>query len=245
MKPFENDNFVQTIKNILNKNIEINNENIPIPDCTLPFPVPQLQQKVNAVMDQIKKNSKLKALFNNLIVNRNSDNFLMEHIGMLINISTGISIKMEWDTDKTLEKFVYASYLHDIALAERPDLARIHATAIELELMKDNMNSRDYQLLFEHPNLAAKTIDSINEIPQDVGTMVKQHHELPRENGYPAKLSFGKITPLSTVFIVSHDLLHYIVKNPKWTMKEYLAGAKIKFKGPHFAKVIYALSEIA
>lgn len=242
MKPFDHDKLRETVKNILNPG-EVYDD-IPKIDCHLPFPLPQLEQKVNKIMDQVKKNSKLKQLFAEMKVDRSGDNYIMSHVGMLINISTGICIKMEWNTDKTLEKFVYAAYLHDMALAERPDLARVKGSVFELDLIKDKFSAQDFKLILEHPNIAAKKIDETEEIPQDVGMMVRQHHELPKENGFPAKLPFNKITPLATVFIVAHDLTDYIIDHPKWTMKDYLVKAKAKFKGPHFSKVLFALSEL-
>lgn len=245
IKPFEEKNLIETIQNILNGKIEPSYDDLPVPECKLPFTVPQLQEKVGKIMDQVKKNNKLKQLFSELKVNRSTDDYIMDHVGMLINVATGISTKLEWNTDKTLEKFVYAAYLHDMALIDRPDLARIQATAIELDLMKDKMDPRDFKLLFEHTNIAAKKIEEIVEIPSDVGVMVKQHHELPKENGYPLRLSHVKITPLASVFIISHDLVDYIFANPKWTLKDYLASVKTKFRGPHFAKAMAALQELA
>ncbi|MBC7714365.1 MAG: response regulator [Rhizobacter sp.] len=243
-KPFDHDDFIQMTKDILDAKVSANYKELPTITCELPFPLPQLEQKVSKMLDVVKKNTKLKELFHNLNIDRNKDNYVMSHVGMLINISTAISIKMEWNTDKTLEKFIYAAYLHDMAIAERPDLAKIKATALELELMQDKMSPADHRLVLEHALIAANTIDGIPEIPADVGMMVRQHHELPKENGFPHRLSFAKITPLATVFIVAHDLTHYILENPKWTVKDYLAKVKTKFKGPHFAKVLSALSEM-
>lgn len=244
-KPFDHEEFTQLAKDILElKLLSVSYKEIPTAKCDLPFPVAQLEQKVNKIMLDVKKNVKLKQLFNDLNIDRHADNYLLTHIGMLINISTGISMKLEWNTDKTLEKFVYASYLHDMALSERPDLAKIKATAMELELMSEKMDPKDHQLVFDHAVIAANTIDAIPEIPQDVAMIVRQHHELPKENGFPYRLPFAKITPLSSVFIVAHDLTHYILENPKWTVKDYLVKAKNKFKGPHFARILQALGEM-
>ncbi len=243
-KPFDHEEFKQLTKDILEARLSASYKDIPTAKCDLPFPVAQLEQKVNKIMAEVKKNTKLKQIFHDLNIDRHEDSYIMTHIGMLINISTGISIKLEWNTDKTLEKFVYASYLHDMALADRPDLAKIKATALELELMSEKMDPKDHKLVFEHAIMAANTIDEIPEIPQDVAMMVRQHHELPKENGFPMRLPFAKITPLASVFIVAHDLTHFILDNPKWTMKDYLVKAKNKFKGPHFAKIIQALGEM-
>lgn len=244
MKPFQGEQLQELLKKILAGNAEQTHDDIPVPDCQMPFAIPQLQEKVSKVLDQVKKNNRLKQLFSELKIDRNGNDFLTKHIGLLINISTGISTKLEWNTDKTLEKFVYAAYLHDMALSDRPDLAEVKGTAIELEILQEKMNPKDYKLVLDHALLAAKKIDEIVEIPQDVGIMVKQHHELPRANGFPARIPFGKITPLSTVFIVSHDLVNYIIEHPKWTLKEYIASVKTKFRGPHFSKVLAALNEL-
>lgn len=243
-KPFDHAEFVQLTKDVLEPKLVFAYKDIPTAKCDLPFPVAQLEQKVSKIMVEVKKNTKLKQLFHDLNIDRHEDNYIMTHIGMLINISVGISIKLEWNTDKTLEKFVYASYLHDMALADRPDLAKIKATALELELMSEKMDAKDHQLVFDHAIIAANTIDEIPEIPQDVSMIVRQHHELPKENGFPFRLPYTKITPLSSVFIVAHDLTHYILDNPKWTVKDYLVKAKNKFKGPHFAKILQALGEM-
>ncbi len=247
MKPFDHDKLHEMVKVILEGGQvepEPIYDDIPNIECHLPFPVPQLEQKVNKIMDQVKKNTKLKQLFAEMKVDRTGDNYIMTHVGMLINISTGICIKMEWNTEKTLEKFVYAAYLHDMALAERPELAKVKGSVFELDLIKDKFSPQDFKLILEHPNMAAKKIDEIGEIPPDVGMIVRQHHELPKENGFPAKLAYNKITPLATVFIVAHDLTDYIIDNPKWTIKDYMVKAKAKFKGPHFSKVLFALSEL-
>jgi len=74
--------------------------------------------------------------------------------------------------------------------------------------------------------------------------IVKQHHELPNEKGYPSKLSFSKITPLASVFIMAHDLTHFIIDNPKWTIKDYIAKNKSKYKGAHFSKILAALNDL-
>jgi len=244
MKPFDHETFISTVKKILNEEAASEAIEIPKIPCVLPFTIPQLEQKVEKVMDQARKNTKLKQVFLDLKIDRSADNFMLTHIGMLINISTGICNKLEWTTDKTLEKFVYAAYLHDMAISDRTDLAKFKGNVYDLEELKKELSPGDYKLLFDHSNIAAKKIEELKEIPPDVATIIRQHHELPNEKGYPSKLSFSKITPLSSVFIVAHDLTHFILDNPKWTVKEYVAKNKFKYKGAHFMKILSALNEL-
>lgn len=217
--------------------------NIPQIKCKIPFTVAELDEKVEEVLAQVRKDMKLKKLFTSMKINRDPESYLAVHMGILINISTAISMKLEWNTEKTLSKFVYASYLHDIALADRNDLAQISSLE-ELTGKKDKLSAADYKLVFEHPNIAATTLGDVKEIPMDVLTIVRQHHELPKENGFPSKISHKKIIPMSAVFILSHDLTDYILKNPKWDLTEYLVAAKIKFTGTHFQKALVALESL-
>jgi response regulator RpfG family c-di-GMP phosphodiesterase len=251
MKPFDHIDLKNTVEEIMgirpvpeSRSIEDTPlDEIPYLKCDLPFPMVQLEQRVNKILDQVRKSSKLKHLFSQMNVDRSADNYIFSHIGMLINISTAICMHMEWNTDKTLEKFVYASYLHDMALASRPDLARIN-TLEALEAQKDSLPPSEYKIVFEHPNIAARSIEGIREIPQDVAMIIRQHHELPKETGFPSKCGFQKIAPLSVVFIIAHDLTEYIIANPKWNIEEYITKSRSKFKGSHFSKILFLLSDI-
>lgn len=240
-KPFDHLELINSVEKILTNN-QLDDE-IPIVKCELPFPLPQLEQQVHKVLDQVRKSPKLKQLFNKMKVDRNVDNYISTHIGMIINISTAICMQMEWNTDKTLEKFVYAAYLHDMALSDRPDLARVN-TFLELEAKKDFLSVNDYKLIFDHSNIAANTISEMNEIPPDVEIMIRHHHELPKGNGFPAKAVSQKIAPLSAVFIVAHDLTDYILNNSNWSLGNYISLSKEKFQGAHFMKVLKVLNDI-
>lgn len=256
MKPFAHDQLVSIVENILEEKtfneppasdiqVSSDGDDFPEPVFELPFPIPELKKKVTAVLAGVKKIPKLKQLFAELKVDRTGDNYIMTHVGICINISTYICMKLEWSTEKTLEKFVYASYLHDMALSTRPDLARIHGSLFEVGLLQEKLSPADFKLVLEHPNYAANRIDEVGgDIPPDVSTIVRQHHELPKENGFPAKVGHNKITPLATVFIVSHDLTDFIIENPNWNMADFMTKAKAKYKGQHFAKVLSALNEM-
>jgi response regulator RpfG family c-di-GMP phosphodiesterase len=248
MKPFEHNELVTMVDNILtgksnHTESDSGYDDIPIVPCKLPFTVAQLEVRVTKALENVKKSSKLKELFQNLKLNREGDSYMAEHVGMLINISTAISIALEWNTDKTLEKFVYAAYLHDMALTDRPELAKIYSLQ-ELDQKKETLSREDYKLVFEHTNIAAKKIEEIIEIPADVATIVRQHHENPKERGWPLKIASAKISPLSSVFIVAHDLTNFIFLNPEWTIASFIQKYRPTYKGPHFSKALQVLEKL-
>lgn len=252
LKPIEPNELKNIVENILSQIKDEDGTEIPIAQeedlkndlqYAGPFQVDALKEEVSRVMVHVKKNSKLKQLFKQAMVDRSKDNYISSHIGMVINISAAICAKMEWNSEKTLEKFVYASYLHDMALAQRPDLARINTFA-KLELMKETLSEEEYRIVLDHPNIAAKTIADLNEIPPDVDAMIKQHHEFGNETGFPTKCNYQKITPFSAVFIVAHTFADYIIENPKWTMEEFVKQNKSRLHGSHFTKIMKSLSEM-
>lgn len=253
MKPFEHDELRSIAENVLlGKPLplppalpaEPKLDDIPFLKCNLPFSILQLEKRVSKVMDGIRKNPRLKELFSKMKNVSPNEDYIFQHIGMLINISTGICIELEWNTDKTLEKFVFASYLHDMGLSDRPDLAKINSFE-ELESKKEVLSEVEYKLVLEHPNIAERSLEGLREVPPDVALIIKQHHELPKGTGYPSKLTFQKISPLSSVFIVSHDLTEYILANPKWIMSNYITIARSKFRGSHFIKILSALDNLS
>ena len=113
-----------------------------------------------------------------------------------------------------------------------------------LENIKSTISENEYKLVFEHSNLAADLIQEYEEISTDVVAIVRQHHELPLGKGFPAKITYHKITPLSTVFIVAHDLTEYSMSNVDWTIEKYLLKVRDQFKGVHFHKVIAAIKDM-
>lgn len=248
IKPFDHDQLLHLVEEILTTSKEgqaVQNSDLsmPLPNCELPFPIAQLQEKVNVVLQNVKKSPKLKELFSKMQVDRSNDNYMLHHIGLLINVSIGIATHMDWSTEKTLEKFVYAAYLHDLALRNRVDLAKIKSLE-QLDELKSTLSKEDYELAFNHPEMAAKTISEYPDLPMDVDTIVRQHHERPFEQGFPNKLSIAKIAPLSAVFIIAHDLTDFIIENPNWTMEAYLKQAQKIFRGSHFNKILLSLNDL-
>lgn len=247
-KPFEKSELLIAIQNALagtppeEIKEDAATEELPTIKCDLPFPVNQLQSRVDNILKQVKKTSKLKQLLLN-VVDRSSDNYIMAHVGLIINISTAIALKLEWNTDKTLEKFVYAAYLHDMALKSRPDLAR-YRSIDNIEAMKDKFTPEDFDLLWRHSEIAAKTIEDYKEIPPEVEAIVRQHHELPKGNGFPNKHDHKKIIPLAVVFIVAHELADYIILNPNWKLENFVEEYRKKITGAHFHKILKALEEM-
>ena len=70
------------------------------------------------------------------------------------------------------------------------------------------------------------------EIPPDVDQIIVEHHERPDGTGFPRGLFHSKVSPLSALFIIAHDILHYLQINQNVGMKEFIeARAEVYSQG--------------
>ena len=258
IKPFDEDQILIMVNNIFSKNsasslleqsnVELTPKiiktiNTSNDTCPIPFPISQLELKSNKYLDQLRGNKKLKRFFYKLVIDRNPNIFVAVRVGLLINICAGVSAKLDWSSETTFEKFIHAALLHDMALAGRPDLENISSLE-KLESMKEDLSKEDYKIIYEHPNIAANSLQEHKIISPDVVTIIRQHHELPGGNGFPAQIPYNKINPLSTIFIVALDLTEYIMNDLNWSIESYIKIKKDKFKGINFTKVIKAIKNM-
>ncbi len=243
-KPFNEEEVIEILEDLLlYRSNPVFNKDIFNAECELPFPVQHLEKKVLRKLENIRKNYKAKDIFQQLKINRNEENYFHAMAQLIIQISTIICMELEWFSDKTLKKLIYAAYLHDMVLISRPALGKIK-TQVDLERLR-NISEKDYHLVLEHSSIAERSLEGIEEIPEDVLTIIKQHHETSQGTGFPNKISHQKITPLSTVFIIAHDMAVYIYENPEWKIDNFLDRVEPLYKGMHFNKVLSALRNIA
>ncbi len=132
--------------------------------------------------------------------------FIASHSMMLAEIASALASQMEWSSGATFTKLCLAAFLHDLTLTNN-ELARCRT----LEEAKALPGITQYELnQFKlHPTHAAELARKFHEIPADVDTIIAQHHELPGGTGFPRGLFQSQISPLTCVFIVAEDLLHF------------------------------------
>ncbi|MEE3079390.1 MAG: response regulator [Bdellovibrionota bacterium] len=212
------------------------------PEIHAPFKIQDIEKRIHKTLNKVKNTPKLKELFKSIHLDP-SDSYIMAHIGLLINISVGISKHLDWASEQTLEKFIFAAYLHDLALGPETRLAKIDDLSV-LEIKDHEFTKEEIDLIKYHPSASKKLIEHKSGIPSDVLTLIEQHHELPNGQGFPRGIEHKRITPLSSVFIVSHWLTDFIINNPKWTVDKFLSKYKSKVKGPHFRKAMKAIESL-
>jgi response regulator RpfG family c-di-GMP phosphodiesterase len=152
--------------------------------------------------------------------------------------------KLQWGSESTFQKLSLASFLHDITL-ENQALAEIQTLA-ELDPRMSEFTEKEIKAFREHPTVAADMAKRMSEIPPDVDTIIRQHHERPDASGFPRKLGHSYIAPLSCVFIVAHDLSQFVLKEgDNFEIAKFIKEVSHKYKSSQFKKVLASIETLS
>ena len=165
--------------------------------------------------------------------------YVKKRIGYMSNILLAISKELEWETKSVIERFVYASLIHDIILFDRLDL-------LKLQYNEDceTLSASDKTLFLSHPKEAVLIVKYDRFAPPNVDSIILQHHERLDGNGFPEGLNKHKISPYSAAFIMAINFSQYILDFPNWNIKEYLLLIDAEYKGGNFVKPFHALESL-
>lgn len=156
----------------------------------------------------VKKAPRLSEILNR--VRQEKSKYISSHSMMLAHVSCALATQMDWTNDMTYQKLTLAAFLHDSHLHNQ-DLAAVQ-TIKELESKNQLFTMEEIREFKEHPMKAAETARTFEEVPPDVDVIIVQHHERPDGSGFPRGLTHSRISPLSAVFIVAHDLVRFLLE---------------------------------
>ncbi len=162
-----------------------------------------LRVQVQTAINAIKHDNKLAELLGRLAVE--PDRYLSSHSTLLAYLACCISTFLEWHSVTTQYKLSLAAFLHDMTISDH-GLARFQ-TLPELFGSGKVFSPEEIRGFQNHPSEAADLVADLPLIPPDVGLIIAQHHERPDGSGFPRGLRASRISPLSAVFMISHDLL--------------------------------------
>lgn len=202
-----------------------------------------MSREVSRTVEKLKKRPAIMKYLHQLEIIRGDDDYIEEHIKVLTIICTFIARSMGWVSEASLEKFVYASYMHDAPFFQHPKLARIRDLQ-EFEKMKALLTPEEQKIFLTAPEISASIVRSDNAAPMDAETMLIQQKERPDGSGFPHHYSVTKISPMSALFIIAHDLTDVIMTEKDWAMDVWLKERRKTFKGSHFTKIMDGLEAV-
>jgi HD-GYP domain-containing protein (c-di-GMP phosphodiesterase class II) len=171
-------------------------------------------------------------------------NYISSHSVLLANMACSIATMMKWPSETTFKKLVLAALFHDFIFLD-PELAKI-STRAELENAKQSLSEEQFQTIAHHPHKAVQMIKELKEMPGEVDFLVLEHHERPDGSGFPSGLMAHQLTPLSTVFIVAHELMDcMIAQGADFSLRTFLSTVEATYQTGTFKQIWKALHQQA
>jgi len=203
--------------------------------------VSEVDKAIKEIDNMIKIHPHISKIFSHL---KNGQNYFLDHSFALAYISSAICNEMEWSNDNIAYKLTMASIFHDILLESAP--MAIDEWRKGFHYLKQNYSEHEYIEFLNHPIACAKLITELKDVPQDIATIISEHHEKPDGSGFPRKLTASHISPLSAIFIVSHDFVQRLYDNQFEEKAQYkiIESMLPHYTDSKFVRAILALKSI-
>jgi response regulator RpfG family c-di-GMP phosphodiesterase len=160
-----------------------------------------------------------------------------DHTRLVSFIVVSILQEIGWNSDSTLHKMCMAALLHDLSL---PD--GILEKMVDPEKMK-TLTDDEKKSYMSHPEESAHLAKHFESIAVGVEQYILEHHELPDGTGFPNKLNFNHIHPLSATLhladLVADLLWEYEFDSEK--VAEEISTRRQFYQRGHFRKPYDAL----
>lgn len=170
-----------------------------------------VNNSLETALGQLKKS---KDLFQKLKTLLSNEDYVVNHSVLNIYFSSYLLSKLNWSNEQSLRQMIYACFYHDFELRDAR-LAKLHHPS-EAE------NEEEQNIVKGHTQGAAELIDQLPGLNQDAYKIVLDHHERPDGTGFPQGLQANAIPPMSCVFILSHEIVDFLIEKKFQT--QYLAS---------------------
>lgn len=192
------------------------------------------QQNVRLTLNAIGSNPNLSVVLDNSQF-RNK-NYISSHSIILAHLTCSIAAQMKLPSDTTFQKLTFASLFHDLSLTDATH-AKVR-TKKQLQRWAGADLSDAYETIKSHAQRGAGLVQKLKELPDDVDTILLQHHERPDGSGWPAGLRAPQIAPLSAVFIVAHDIVDALITQKNaFKLDEFLKQNEALYQLGTFRKI--------
>lgn len=171
-----------------------------------------------------------------------SKGYLGRHSGLLSCLVCALGTKLLLSESAQM-KLVLSSLIHDVAVDEFyfQDIPEWNKRAGDPS--DKSPETIKYRL---HPYEASKLVKTLDWISPDIDQIILQHHELIDGTGFPRGLEGGKISYLSALFIIVHDLVGFISHGERLetSIRDFLTWGRVRYDRGHFSKIFTSLEEI-
>lgn len=197
-------------------------------------------QLTESIIENMVKNFEKSPEMSNLLhkVINSQTGLLFQRCHMTSVVASEMVKNLKINDPEAYEKIAYASFFHDIMLADREELAKINSFD---ELEKANLNEEDWDMVFNHALEASVLIRKHPEAPAGADEIIKNHHGTSNGKGFSNAID--KLPDLSKIFIIAHHFVLELIRfkemggEPKPVTEELYK----RYPSPEVAIIIKAL----
>lgn len=164
-----------------------------------------------------------------------------EHSVLCLYVGEFLGKYLGWNSEITRKKLGLSSLLQDCTLTNENLIKISRSDDPYLEMFTEE-EQKEYQ---EHPLKAAELSTYFGGYPE-TDYLLRQHHELPNGDGFPAKINANKLTVISCAFILTSQYCARLVasktKNSS-ILQEAFNSFRINFNIGNFKEPINALEQ--
>jgi putative nucleotidyltransferase with HDIG domain len=161
------------------------------------------KQVTEAVVGLVENHKVLSDLFASLA--QVNDHLVAHSVGVS-TLSVVIGQALGYEKKVTLEKLAMGGLLHDIGMKVLPREL--------LEKPLSGMTAEEIQLYETHAYRGMEMLQSLGIVPDDVVSIIYEHHENSIGQGYPQRLRDVKMHPLAKVVALADAYANLILANP-------------------------------
>lgn len=199
-------------------------------------------QLTESIIQSIVKNFEKSPEMSNLLhkVVNSETGLLFQRCHMTSVVACEMIKNLKLGNAEAYEKIAYASFFHDIMLADREELSTINSFD---ELEKANLNEQDWDRVFNHAMEASVLIRKHPEAPPGADEIIRNHHGASNGKGFSN--SIEKLSDLSKIFIIAHHFVLELIrfketgKEPKPITEELYK----RYPAPEVAIIIKSLEK--
>lgn len=158
---------------------------------------------VNQTMSLVEKD---KGIYEVLQRSIRGENYSSEHSFLLSYVASAILKETELHNDDNTMILTLAAFFHDVTV-EDPEMAKIQSAN---EYRYKQLGIVEQTNYIKHPSEARALVEQIEGVPEEVFTVIENHHERYDGNGFPQGLDYRRLSPLCSIFNVAHEICLYI-----------------------------------
>jgi HD-GYP domain-containing protein (c-di-GMP phosphodiesterase class II) len=159
------------------------------------------EEVVRSSLELIENNKQLYDIFNKI---KDENDYLYQHSLFIAYIGCSILENMDWTSRDIKTKITLAAMMHDISIT---DSELIKSVDLIEGFTPERKQKKEY---YSHPEISADMVLQMSNFPSGIDTIIINHHEEPNGTGFPKGLNASQLSPLSCIFILSHQFSNYL-----------------------------------